>query len=234
MDLQRVKRVIKEIGAHKEEFDMPLAEYDHALREIKYFIKRFRTTEEKLKALDYVLFVFRTEYAARARSRIFRWDIPLPISSMIPTDYVDASGAKCDSYKGIKEIKLTSDVAIAAWKPDRLEKIMPVIAKEGFTEDPGNHIAMYFTCINLAVISQGNHSASIGVFLNSGSVHAHVYDLAELFDHTFTDGREWYNEHTQESFASVADRYLALLYTIAQMKDRCGSSRECVWRESDA
>lgn len=200
--------------------DMSKEEYDRALQNINKLVECSEGIENKIAALEYALAVFRDEFAARTRSRIFRYEEHTTISGRFPHAYYsenyDQSVIKKQPNK--KEIALDNRVAVSAWAFDRLSGILPVILHDGFIMDSSNHEVSYYPYLDLAIASNGLHSISAGVFQGSGSVQADVYDLTEVFDHIDTDGNNWIYRHMKKSFASVGDRYFALLYSIAQMK----------------
>lgn len=210
--------VIPELIYSPTEEDLNISDYREILRNVERFVNLSHTIDEKIIAIDYASFVFRMEFTARTRSRIFRWKDPSPLSSVVQTFYYTEDGVEHDTFDGARDVKLDDSVAVCAWRPDRLSRALPIISQHGFTEDKHNHIVSYFKGIDLTVVSQGNHSASVGAFLSSGVVHADCYDLTKMFDHVATDGRHWVNVHTGESLNHVAEVYIALLYTFAAMK----------------
>lgn len=209
---------LNEFMNSKKEFDISPCELQHILKEVRHFVKGMHTTEDKLLAYDYALFIFRSEYAAKTRTRLFRWKNPTPIKYLFPMYYTIDGIEHSLTCIGQKEIQLNEDTAVCAWKVNRLRNILTVVHRYGFFEDETNHYADYYPELNLVTVISGNHSASAGVFMKSGSIHADVYELSEMFEHVITDGEIWINKHTGEKISDVYEPYMSILYTIAQDK----------------
>lgn len=214
-----ILKKLLEFQGHKNEFDISQAEYLHIMKTVRQFTKGISKPEDTLIAFDYMLFIFRTEYAAKTRTRLFRWNVPTPIGYILPGFYCTEDGIKHSlACCGQEEVQLNENIAVAAWRQDRLQRILPVIEKKKFTEDLNNHIAFYYPELGLVTVTSGNHSASAGVFLKSGNIHADVYHISDMFEHVATDGINWINKHTGEKLMNVAEPYIAILYEIAQAK----------------
>ncbi len=161
-------------------------DYNTFKRNIDCFIGKFNSLSDRLLALDYVLFVFRTEYAARARIRVFQWNNPDALSDPTPTHYYLADGTKLSIEPDEQQqVNLSGDVSIvaSAWKTDRLANALQTIQKEGLIQKEYNHRIRYYSYLNLTFVYSGNHSISAGVYFKQGSVLSDVYDMTKLFGH---------------------------------------------------
>ncbi len=198
--------------------EVNMFDYNISKKHIDYFIGKFNSLSDKLLALDYVLFVFRTEYAARARIRVFQWRNPDALSDPTPTHYlVDGTEIFIEPDEQ-QQVNLSRDISIiaGAWKTDRLTNA---------PQREYNHHMKYYPYLNLAFVYGGNHSISAGIYFKQGDVLADVYDITKLFEHLDTDGICWIDRHTGKNISKVTDSFFALLYTIGQTKFFCEHSQ---------
>lgn len=211
---------LRVLEGYAEEQDLSTSECLEIYKTIHRFLKSITKPEDKLLAYDYLLFIFRSEFVAKTRTRLFRFKSPEPLIWSLPSAYYASDGTQLHlTCVGRREIQLNENTAVVAWKSERLRRILPVVAKNRFAEDRDNHAAHYYLELDLLVVLNGNHSASAGVFCKSGSVHADIYSLVDIFAHVKFDGRNnWVNMHTGEQLQEVSERYIALLYDIAQQK----------------
>ncbi len=220
--------------------------YYNAIDQVDYFVKRAKTSLEKVRAFNYAMYVIRAEYIAQTKAKIFREKKTDIIRNLFPCGFIDENGARHEFCKeeNRRKISLSDNVAVTAWKIDRLANILPIIYKEGFSPD-SNHKANYYTEIDLTAVYNGNHSVSSGIFCKSGYIYADVFDITQLFDHVDTDGWIWINRHTKERLTDVSDIHIAVLYEIARRRwnylktldletaDYCRTHAEIFRRDTD-
>lgn len=105
------------------------------------------------------------------------------------------------------------------WNKERLVKNLVTLSNEKFVYDKSNHEATYFLELNLCYVTNGNHSAAMGIKNNQGSIMAKIFNLHPLFGNVDTDGVEWFSAYDKDKkLGRLSDFRFGLLFKLAEMK----------------
>lgn len=107
---------------------------------------------------------------------------------------------------------------VLPWNRDRLRNSVKNIHINNFEYHSNNHLAYYFSYIDICHVYNGNHSISAGIGHEKGIIKAKEYDIRDSFNHIYTDGEQWFNIHTKEPIEEVFDFMIAILYELAKIK----------------
>ena len=109
-------------------------------------------------------------------------------------------------------------IYIQPWNNERTFNNLINLVNKDFKFDKINHKSIYYKDINLCYVFNGNHSINAGKYLKKGSIISQKLDLTQIYPHVFSDGRNWYNIHTNEIYYKVDDFRLASLFEIAKKR----------------
>lgn len=176
---------------------------------------------EKLRIIDYAMYVVKMEYVMYTKTRILYEAFPNPIQLLFPGEYYSVEGAlrRLGSHACTCEMEITDDTAVCAGDYYSLADKISSIRRNGFIRT-SNHMAYYYTDIDLLTVYNGNHSVSAGQFFKQGSVETKIFDVSLLFDVVDTDGVFWFDASTGKKLCRVADYRIAILYECAKMKNK--------------
>ncbi|GGK23239.1 hypothetical protein GCM10010965_15050 [Caldalkalibacillus thermarum] len=214
----------------KQKLPYPGVEYSRALRLVESWLEN-ETQENKVILIDFVLDVLRQDLKMDLLTTILyreeHFEDTLP-NYLFPSHYYNEQGDCLEIYpaKG-KERKIRIDLAddcvwVMPWRRQSLKDWVLNIFKTDFKYDKDNHMAYYFTHINVCQVYNGTHSVSAGIAHRKGSIEAIECDLSRMFDHVHTDGVAWYNAHDGSKLGDVFDFRLAIMYEVAKLKYRFG------------
>lgn len=217
------KRLIKDNHKSCDELE-PSGEYIHCMDFVKQTLKYEKTKEDKIVILDFLLGVIKKDLQYDILTTILYNEEGFSerITTIFPIYYYDEDGNKLETYtkkKTYKNIDLSEDcVLVMAWHRDRLRGTIKNIYKNNFKYHSSNHLAYYFTHIDVCYAHNGLHSITSGIGHQKGYIKAVECDISKLFNHVYTDGKTWYNSHNDEYLTDVYDFRIAILYEIARTK----------------
>lgn len=206
----------------KNPIDFPTQEFDNAMRFVKLILETEKNIEDKLIILDYILRVVKEDLKSDLLSYIFysQIDFCRQLESPFTLFYEDEQGNKL-SLKEEKtaEISLPEDCILTLpWHWGRMRAQIKNLFHSDFVFDKHNHRAYYFPYLGLCYVYNGKHTVSCGIVYKKGKIEAEQYDITVLFPHIYTDGESWYNCHTHEKKADLADFRLGIIYEVAKIK----------------
>lgn len=117
----------------------------------------------------------------------------------------------CDFSKDI--------LADSTFKGKSLIRHLEARAEDDFI-GTSNHLAKFFSYIDMGVIYNGRHSAAAAMYYKKGSIKASLCDFPLLFSSTCTDGFEWYSNIAGKAMGQVVDYRYAVMYEIAKRRFR--------------
>lgn len=203
---------------------LPVKEFQTAMDYAKQIISLETNEEDQLLMLDYILHTVKLDIMYDLISEILykNWGVGEHYRRPFPTTYYDEQDNKIDFFKSeeVIEINLAEKHFLTTpWHRARFRVKLKEISKHGFRYCKTNHKVFYFTHIDLCYVESGHHSISTGIYKKQGTVKGIKCDLSKLFKNVHTDGRYWYNTHTEEILDDVWDFRIAVLYSIAKMKE---------------
>lgn len=201
----------------------PHMEFTHAMDFVNQTLKYENNKEDKIIILDFILNVIRKDLQYDTLNTILYSSeyFTREIRFLLPIYYYDKDGNEFDIYneKGYKDIDLSEEcVLVISWNRDRIRNSIKNIYKNDFEYHASNHLAYYFTHIDICHVYNGTHSISSGIGHKKGIIKAKKCDIVGMFEHVNTDGKQWFNTHNNLVLNEVFDFRIAILYEIAKIK----------------
>lgn len=223
----KYKETIKMDGT---EYVQSSRSFYHTIQLAEIWLEEEKNVEDKIVLLDYLLTVIREDLQTDILTTIiyskehFKGELP---TLMFPY-YYDKEGKNHkvnESETPIKVVDLATDcVLVMPWRRDKLKTAIKELKNKVFSQS-GNHIARYYSHIDVCYVYNGLHSTGAAIGHKKGKLKAYEVDVSKLFDHLHTDGEYWYNSHTNETYKmKVFDFRFAILYELAKMKYRLEES----------
>lgn len=202
-------------------------EYENSINRIRRMLSSAKTEQEKQILYETIMKIIRNDLQYDHISEILYADKrPSVEYYLLPSFYVNEKGVKVNVLDGkeTKMIDLTEvSIVTTPWVKQRLVEQLLYFRKNPFVYDENNHDAYYYKGIGICYIKNGNHSIGAGVVHEKGEIPATVVDVYEIINHVHTDGKHWYNSHTNERFEKLAGKYyevfdfrVAILFTLLQ------------------
>lgn len=211
-----------EVMYHLPNFKM---EFDNTMDFVKYVLE-YEQKNDQIIILDYVMEIIKKDIQYDLLTTIlYDKDFTKQIRFIFPYNYYDEQGNECNivnKKKTKKRIDLSTDcVIVLPWCRERMVSQAKNIGNNNFTYYPSNHLAYYFTYIDLCYVYNGTHSIASGIGHRKGYIEATIYDISKLFDHVYTDGVHWYNSHNNKKYSiDLVDFRIGIIYEIAKIKYR--------------
>ena len=199
-------------------------EFNNAMDFIGEVLEYERELEDKTIIIDYILNIIREDIKTDLLTTIiyseanFEKEIDFPF----PYEFYDNLGNKIKTRPEKtteRKVNLSKDcVLVLSWDRERLRNSIKNIYKSEFEYHASNHLAYYFTHIDVCYVYNGTHSISSGIGHKKGFIKAKEYDISRLFDHLYTDGMAWYSVHDNNKLGEIFDFRIAILYELAKIK----------------
>ena len=179
------------------------------------------TREDKRVLLDYMIHTIKLDLKYTLATAIFYepGETLREINALLPSGYEDGTGRNVSIFDHEKiQISLQdTDVFSLPWRPESLQNKVKTLAQEDFVCD-SNHMAVYYSGIDLCYAFNGIHSITAGNYFKKGVIEADVLHAERLFPHIRTDGVQWINAHTSRSMFQVSDFRIALIYELCRLR----------------
>lgn len=224
----KYKETIKMDGT---EYVQSSRSFYHTIQLAEIWLEEEKNAEDKIVLLDYLLTVIREDLQSDVLTTIIyskeHFDKELP-ALMFPYQYFDKNRNEHkvgESEFPVKEVNLATDcVLVMPWDRSRFKNTIKELKNRSFHQS-GNHLARYYSHIDVCYVYNGLHSTGAAIGHKKGKLKAYLVDVSKLFDHLHTDGEYWYNSHTNEAYKmKVFDFRFAILYELAKMKYRLEES----------
>ncbi|OZV13653.1 hypothetical protein CIW83_02965 [Tissierella sp. P1] len=182
------------------------------------------TNYDKILILDYMINVIKLDLQYDLLTTILYSEeyFSKQVGLAFPIYYYDEQGNQFETYPDDGErrkVDLSKDcVLVLSWNRNRLRNSIKNIYKNKFEYHSSNHLAYYFTRIDVCYAYNGTHSISSGVGHKKGFIEAVECDVSKLFDHVYSDGISWYNIHNNSELTIISDFRIAILYELAKIK----------------
>lgn len=199
-------------------------EFENTMDFIEEVLKYEKNVEDKIIIIDYILNIVREDLKTDLLTTIIYSGnyVKREIYYPFPYECYDSSGKKIQiqtEEKIERDVDLSNDcVLVLSWNRDRLRNSIKNIYRNKFQYHATNHLAYYFTHIDVCYVYNGTHSISSGVGHKKGSIKATEYNISKLFDHLYTDGINWLSVHDNSKLGQVFDFRIAILYELAKIK----------------
>lgn len=148
---------------------------------------------------------------------------------LLPSTYYNKHGEGFSIYideTTEKEVYLATDCVLAVpWDLTRYKKRLIDLSLNPFVYKKTNHKVNYYVELGLSHVDGGKHSIGAGIVYKKGIILAREVSLAKMFPHVYTDGRYWFNQHTnnplkvRDESLKVFDFRIAILYELAKLKN---------------
>ncbi len=197
-----------------------------------YFVREVLEYEkdeaDQLIILDYILSVVREDLKTDMLTTILYNEEIADIlrCDPFPVQYFDEEGNafSCTSKRdkdNMVKVDLSKDcVLVLSWNRERLKKSIKNIFKNDFEYHSSNHLANYFSHIDVCYVDNGTHSISSGIGHKKGFIEAVYCDTSKFFEHLHTDGVYWYNSHNNNKISDLFDFRIGILYEIAKIRSK--------------
>lgn len=199
-------------------------EFNNTMDFVEQILKYEENIEDQIIIMDYILNIVREDLKTDLLTTIiysdeyFKREIDYPF----PHEYYDGLGNRFPTWckdKIERNVDLSKDcVLVLSWNRERLRNSIKNIYKNEFEYHDSNHLAYYFTHIDVCYAYNGTHSISSGIGHKKGFIKAKECDISKLFDHLYTDGVSWYSVHDNIKLGDIFDFRIAILYELAKIK----------------
>ena len=210
----------------------PRSEFIYSMDFVRQTLEYEKEKKDQIIILNYMLDVVRNDLkydlltTILYSSEYFTKEISLPF----PSYYYDEQGNEVETdsnYGQEKDVDLSENcVLVLPWNRDRLRNSIKNIYKNEFKYHSSNHLAYYYTHVDICYAYNGLHSISSGIGHKKGFIKASERDVSRLFNHVHTDGLYWFNAHNNEKIGEVFDFRIAILYELAKIKYKLENSLE--------
>lgn len=141
---------------------------------------------------------------------------------IIPETYNTKTMSETLKSKGRKTIHLNkAHVLSCPRKESKMISTYNIIKRHGFKYQPEEHKGDYIKELDLCcVTSNGHHSITNGVLMETGMIEMKTYSIAKMFEHVGTNGDYFYSEHTGKAIKAVYDFRIGILYEYAKKLHR--------------
>lgn len=224
----KISKLIKNIGKKtdhiKEHFEKTdKQQIKHTMIYFNRCLEECKNAMERLWTLDFFMKAISNDLQAECISEILYQDTVRDYAmGLFPNVYYDQNGERKNKiYIGQKKISLKEhNVIVIPWNRDRLPYSIIRIYKNKFQYYPTNHFVIYYKDIDLCYVTGGNHSISVGIVHGSveEEINSSVYDISDMFEHVYTDGRFWYDIHSKNQLCECLDFRIGILFEIAKIK----------------
>lgn len=201
--------------------------FHHTMELFQIWLEEEGTIEDKVTLLDFLMNAIKEDLKTDVFTTILyseeHFSTNLSRYQFFPYRYYDKKGYAHeleDDCEPTRTVDLTNDcVLVMPWNRKRLSNAIKNIAKTNFEYHPNNHMAIYYTHMDICYVFNGLHSVSAGIGHKKGEIKAKEVDVSKLFNHLHTNGKEWINSHTGKPYdTKVFDFRFAILYEVAKMK----------------
>lgn len=199
-------------------------EFGYAMEFVKQTLEYEKTNEDRIIVLNFISELIKEDLKTNLLTTIFYNKEPLEkeITLPFPFYFEDGFGRQASlSTEGgnTKEVDLTNDcVIVLAWDRDRMRNSIKNIFRNPFQFSSTNHLAYYYSYVDICYAYNGTHSISAGIVHRKGSILAKVVDIRPLFDHIYTDGVYWYNQHNHSKICELWDFRIGVIFEISKIK----------------
>ncbi|WP_018305447.1 DUF6710 family protein [Desulfitobacterium hafniense] len=202
----------------------PEREFDWAMSFVREALEYEKTNEDKIIILDFMLGLIREDLKTSLITSVFYNEEPVKISPFFPSTYEDESGKlnNLETDKSQKrEIDLAKDcVFVVPWDKSDLRDTIKNIFQNPFEFIDSNHMANYYPYLDICHAYNGLHSITAGIGHKKGIIKADVMDITPLFNHIYTDGNCWFNQHNHNKLWELWDFRIGVIYEVAKIKYR--------------
>jgi len=219
--------MVRTFSKSKRDKNMPLfsREFNQAMSFVRQTLEYEKNNADKIVILDYIMKLVKEDIKSDLLSTVIYqpWGFEKRINIPFPLCYEDELGNQYTlepKANAEKEVDLKTDcVLVLAWDRERMRNSIKNIFYNPFRYHDTNHLACYFEYIDLCYAHNGTHSISAGLVHRKGTIVApNVYDVRELFEHIYTDGLNWYNQHNKEKLSPLFDFRVGVLFEISKLK----------------
>lgn len=203
-------------------------EYENSINRIREMLSLANSEQERRTLYESITKIIRNDLQYDHISKILYADKrPSDEFYLLPSFYVNEKGVKVNVLDGVEArmVDLTeTSIVTTPWAKQRFVDQLLNFREKPFAYDKENHDAYYYEGFGICYIKNGNHSVGAGIVHGKGEVPAKVVDVHEIINHVHTDGKYWYNSHTNKKFEKkvsgkyyeVFDFRIAILFTMLQ------------------
>ncbi|KJR47369.1 Fip [Desulfosporosinus sp. I2] len=202
----------------------PSWEFNYAMDFVRQTLRYEHSKEDQNVILAYMLSLIREDLKSDLLTTILynKESFDKEISYPFPLSYENELGNQIwlDSEETqIKRVDLANDcVLVLSWNRDRMRNSIKNIARNPFEFSRTNHLAYYFTYIDICYAYNGTHSISSGIGHKKGVIEAKTVDITPMFDHVYTDGVNWYSQHNGMKLKALWDFRIGVIYEVSKIK----------------
>lgn len=195
--------------------------------------KKFYFKGNEHPILDVVRLVGKTIQTKYLTSLLHHKD-ETSLTSLLPGElffdartYLAKDGKTINDFKKevvtTKEIELCSDLIIPwPWKRERLINTICNIGENRewgkWEQDKYNHYTELWLPMGIIWVEGGNHSISSGMLQGIGTLKpTHTYDISEIYEYIYTDGKNYYMKGDDSIVSKVVDIDFAALFEIGRL-----------------
>ncbi|CAK7051902.1 DUF6710 family protein [Tissierella carlieri] len=199
-------------------------EFDNTMDFVQDILEYEHNIEDQIIIIDFISNLVKEDLKTDLLTTIiyseqhFERNINFPF----PYEYYDKLGNRLTikpEREVMRDVDLSKDcVLVVSWNRERLRNSIKNIYKNEFEYHDWNHLAFYFTHIDVCYAYNGTHSISSGIGHKKGFIKAKEYDISNLFDHLYTDGVSWHSVHDKTKLGDIFDFRIAILYELAKIK----------------
>lgn len=212
-----ITKIFKKGKAYKG-IPSPTTSFDSVINLTEAFLEN-KSDSDKIVILDYIIDILKVDICSSGIVEPFIIQPSEPYNYPFPNSVYDENGNTINGRKGIIEIELDkTDIYVRPWNVERQFKSILSLKDIEFEYDKTNHWSLYYSDINLCYVFNGNHSINAGKYFKKGKINSEYLDLTLLYPHCYTDGKHWYNSHTNDIIADVDDFRLATIYELAKKR----------------
>ena len=207
----------------KNEISYKYLHFNEVINFVNFIISKETDKANQKILLDYILSVVKTDLISEYIADVFYKSEVREWNSIFPMVYYNEYGEEIHLHENnkIKHVDLgKNNVIVLPWNRDRMVDAIKNVFRNKFRYISNNHMAMYFTEMDLCYVYNGIHSITAGVILKNGVIEAKEIDISQTFKHIRADEKNWYNSHTGEVLLEMCDFRLGVMYEIAKIRHK--------------
>lgn len=214
----------KVLSGKEEQKLIPGSEFSFAMDFVRDTLVYEKTKEDKIIILNFILGLIKEDLKNDLLTTILynKEHFDKVITNPFPFYYKDQEGRDLEitlNEEQRKAVDLAKDcVLVLAWERERLRNSIKNIFHNPFEYIRSNHLAYYFTYVDICYAYNGTHSISSGMGHKKGVIEAKVVDITPMFDHVYTDGVNWYDLHSGMKLRALWDFRIGVIYEICKIK----------------
>ena len=198
--------------------------YERSLGRIELMLEHAEDSDSRCDLLEFLMHMIKNDIKYDCLANVIYEEagiMPL-LKFCFPMHYYDLDGQEHRLKPiGQTEVDFSKNYVFSTpWHLKRTPSNFLYLKDRRFQQDETNHLALYYRQINFCHVYNGHHSTMTGLYKGQGQITADEIDMTPLFEHVYTDGADWYCQHTHKVLDQVFDFRFALLFELGRRKVR--------------